>query len=145
MANPIVPSMFGIENFDGKQNFASWKGSVRDALMLQGLDDILSSTKSTKMKDDKWKTLCGKALSTIRFCLSNEIKASFMAETYPNELWMKLKGMYLSKSLASQTALKKRLYWLRMKENMNLRVHLGAFNILVWDVFNAGGKIEEED
>jgi hypothetical protein len=32
-----------------------------------------------------------------------------------------------------------------MKESMDLRIHLGAFNILVRDVFNAGGKIEEED
>jgi gag-polypeptide of LTR copia-type len=53
--------------------------------------------------------------------------------------------MYLSKSLTSQTVLKKRLYRLRMEEGMNLRVHLGAFNTLVRDVFNAGGKIEEED
>jgi hypothetical protein len=28
---------------------------------------------------------------------------------------------------------------------MNLRVHFDAFNILVQDVFNAGGKIEEEN
>jgi gag-polypeptide of LTR copia-type len=53
--------------------------------------------------------------------------------------------MYLSKSLTSQTVLKKRLYRLRMEEGMDLRVHLGAFNTLVRDVFNAGGKIEEED
>jgi gag-polypeptide of LTR copia-type len=91
------------------------------------------------------KILCDKALYTIRFCLSNEINASFMAEICPNELWMKLKGMYLSKSLASQTALKKRLYRLRMEEGMDLRVHFGVFNTLVRDVFNTGGKIEEDD
>jgi hypothetical protein len=28
---------------------------------------------------------------------------------------------------------------------MDLRVHLGAYNTLVRDMFNAGGKIEEED
>jgi gag-polypeptide of LTR copia-type len=32
-----------------------------------------------------------------------------------------------------------------MEIGMNLRVHFDAFNILVRDVFNAGGKIEEED
>jgi gag-polypeptide of LTR copia-type len=32
-----------------------------------------------------------------------------------------------------------------MEEGMDLRVHLGVFNTLVGDVFNAGGKIEEED
>jgi gag-polypeptide of LTR copia-type len=58
---------------------------------------------------------------------------------------MKLKGMYLSKSLASQTALKKRLYRLRMEEGMDLKVHFGVFNTLVRDVFNTGGKIEEDD
>jgi hypothetical protein len=32
-----------------------------------------------------------------------------------------------------------------MEEGMDLRVHLGAFNILVQDIFNAGKKIEEDD
>jgi hypothetical protein len=47
------------------------------------------------------KNICSIALSTIWFCLSNEIKAPFMSETCPNELWIKLEVMYLSKSLAS--------------------------------------------
>jgi gag-polypeptide of LTR copia-type len=68
-----------------------------------------------------------------------------MAETCSNELCIKLEVMYLSKSLASRTSLKKRLYWLRMEEGIDLRAHLGAFNTLVRDVFNAGGKIEEGD
>jgi gag-polypeptide of LTR copia-type len=32
-----------------------------------------------------------------------------------------------------------------MDEGMDLRVHLGAFNTLERDVFNAGGKIVKED
>jgi gag-polypeptide of LTR copia-type len=32
-----------------------------------------------------------------------------------------------------------------MEKGMDLRVHLGAFNTLVQNVFNAGGKIEEDD
>jgi gag-polypeptide of LTR copia-type len=32
-----------------------------------------------------------------------------------------------------------------MEERMDLKVHLGVFNTLVRDVFNAGGKIKEED
>jgi gag-polypeptide of LTR copia-type len=58
---------------------------------------------------------------------------------------MKLKNMYLSKSLASWIPLKKQLYRFRMEEGMNLRVHPGVFNTLVQDVFNAGGKIEKDD
>jgi gag-polypeptide of LTR copia-type len=69
---------------------------------------------------------CSKALSTIWFCLSNEIKTPFMTETCPNELWIKFEGMYLSKSLASLTALKKQLYQLGMSSGMYLRVHFGA-------------------
>jgi hypothetical protein len=53
MTNPIVPYVFGFEKFDGKQNFELWQGSVRDALVLHGLDDTLSSIKPTEMKDDK--------------------------------------------------------------------------------------------
>jgi gag-polypeptide of LTR copia-type len=53
--------------------------------------------------------------------------------------------MYLFKSLASRTALKKLLYRLKMEEGIDLRIHLGALNTLVQDVFNVGGKIEKED
>jgi gag-polypeptide of LTR copia-type len=53
--------------------------------------------------------------------------------------------MYLSKSLASRATLKKRLYRFKMEKGIDLRVHLGAFNTLVQYVFNAGGKIEEDD
>jgi gag-polypeptide of LTR copia-type len=58
---------------------------------------------------------------------------------------MKLKGMHLSKSLASQMALEKWLYRLMMEEDMDSSVHLGAFNTLVRDMYNTGKKIEEED
>jgi hypothetical protein len=44
MMNPIVPSVFGIEKFDGKQNFVLLQGSVSDVLVFQGLDDALNST-----------------------------------------------------------------------------------------------------
>jgi gag-polypeptide of LTR copia-type len=63
-----------------------------------------------------------------------------MDETYPNELWMKSDDMYLCKSLVSWTTLKKRLYRLKMKEDMDLRVHICTFNTLMRDVFNAGGR-----
>jgi hypothetical protein len=53
LANPVIPSVFGIEKFEGKQNFALWQGSDRDALVLQDLDDTLSSIKPTEMEDDK--------------------------------------------------------------------------------------------
>ena len=63
-----------------------------------------------------------------------------MTETSPNELWKKLDGTYLSKSLASQMTLKKRLYRIRMEEGMDLRAYLGMFNTLVRDMLNAGKK-----
>jgi hypothetical protein len=53
MINPVVASVFGIKKFDEKQNFTLWQGLVHDVLVLQGLDDALSSTKPMKMKDDK--------------------------------------------------------------------------------------------
>jgi gag-polypeptide of LTR copia-type len=66
-----------------------------------------------------------------------------MTETCPNELWMKLEDICLSKSLISRTTLKKWLYQFRMKEGMDLRIHVGVFNTLVRDKFNTGEKIEE--
>ena len=78
--------------------------------MLQGLDDALNNTKPTEIDDNKWKMMCHKTLITVRFYLLDEVKAPFKAETSSNDLWKKLEGMYLSKSMASRTALKKQLY-----------------------------------
>jgi gag-polypeptide of LTR copia-type len=63
--------------------------------------------------------------------LCNEIKTPFMVEICPNELSMKLEGIYLSKSVVSRTILKKRLYQFRIEEGMDLSIHLDGFNTLV--------------
>jgi gag-polypeptide of LTR copia-type len=63
--------------------------------------------------------------------LYNEIKTPFMVEICPNELSMKLEGIYLSKSVVSRTILKKRLYQFRIEEGMDLSIHLDVFNTLV--------------
>jgi gag-polypeptide of LTR copia-type len=68
-----------------------------------------------------------------------------MVKICSNELWMKLEDMYLSKSSASQTALKKQFYRLRLEKGMDLRIQLDAFTTLLRDVFNTGGKIEKDD
>ena len=65
-----IVSLFGIERFDGRQNFVLWQGSVRDALVLQGLKEALCDTKPDKMEEEKWKKICGKALSAILILFS---------------------------------------------------------------------------
>jgi phage pi2 protein 07 len=79
-----------------------------------------------------------KPLAQFDFVYQIQSRLLSCLKIYPNELWIKLKDIYLSKSLASRTTLKNLLYKFMMKKGMNLSVHLGAFNTLVREVFNTG-------
>ena len=63
-----------IEKFDGKGNFSVWQYVVKDVLVQQVLIDALEESKPEKTSDEEWKVMERKAVSTIRLCLSNEVK-----------------------------------------------------------------------
>ena len=81
-----------VENFDGKGNFNVWQCRVQDAL-VQGLIDALEGTKTEKTTDEECKVMEWKAVSTIRLCLSDEVKYSVIMENSPKKLWKSLEEM----------------------------------------------------
>nr|GEV19032.1 retrovirus-related Pol polyprotein from transposon TNT 1-94 [Tanacetum cinerariifolium] len=102
--------------FDGKMDFMVWKITIEDVLVQQGIDKALEEKQPAEMKDDVWKTMQKKALSTIRLALATGIKYSVLKEKTPKDIWDKLTNLYASNSLTHRLFLKMELYSLKLEE-----------------------------
>ena len=105
-----------VEKFDGKRNLSVWQCVVQDVLVQQGLIDALEGTKTEKTTDEECKVMEWKAVSTIRLCLSDEVKYSVIMENSPKKLLKSLKELYMAKLLTNQWVLKCQLFGLCMEE-----------------------------
>ncbi|GFS34576.1 hypothetical protein Acr_00g0034760 [Actinidia rufa] len=80
------------------------------------------------MKDDDWKELMMKCVSTIRLCIADNIINNVIDENSASALWEKLEKLYLAKSLTNKLYLKRQLYRLKMEEGGSLMEHMNVFN-----------------
>lgn len=94
--------------------------------------------------EDKMEELDLMALSAIQLCLADEVLREVAEEESAAGLWLKLKNMYMIKSLTNRLYLKQRLYTLRMSECMSVKAHLNEFNKIIMDL-NIDIKIDDED
>ncbi|KAJ4715159.1 Retrovirus-related Pol polyprotein from transposon TNT 1-94 [Melia azedarach] len=86
-----------------------------------------------------------KAHSTIMLCLADDIITKVVEEETAQGLWVKLEGLYMTKSLTNKLLLKQRLFSLRMQEGMPLRYHLDQLNTILLELRNIDVKVEDED
>ncbi|KAJ4703588.1 Retrovirus-related Pol polyprotein from transposon TNT 1-94 [Melia azedarach] len=86
-----------------------------------------------------------KAHSTIMLCLADDIITEVAEEETAQGLWVKLEGLYMTKSLTNKLFLKQRLFSLRMQEGMPLRDHLDQLNTILLELRNIDVKVEDED
>lgn len=59
-------------------------------------------------------------------------------------LWVKLEGPYMMKSLTNMLLLKQRLFGLCMNEDMPLKEHLNELNCFLMDLKNIEVKVDDE-
>ncbi|KAL6183502.1 hypothetical protein ACLB2K_044913 [Fragaria x ananassa] len=95
-------SRYDVEKFYGKNNFSMWQVEVKDILVKDGLSKALDG-KSQTMNENEWISFDQQACSTIRLCLSKEIKHNVMTETSAKGIWEKLENLCLEKSLSDQS------------------------------------------
>lgn len=143
----ISVDKFKVEPFDGKNNFSLWQSTVRDILVQQGLIKALfgKEKKPASMSNDDWEELEMMAVSTIRLCLTPEVKYNVLNDTSAPVLWKKLENLYMPKSLTNKLFLKKQLYQLRMEEGTDIIDHLNVFNEIIARLLSVEVTIEEED
>ncbi|KAL6134410.1 hypothetical protein ACLB2K_066641 [Fragaria x ananassa] len=97
-----------------------WQVEVKDILVKDGPSEALDGKPQT-MKENEWLSFDQQACSTIRLCLSKEIKHNVMTETSAKGIWEKLEKLYyLENSLTNRINLKKQFYRFTMDESTTL-------------------------
>jgi len=86
-----------------------------------------------------------KAHSAIQLCLADEILRKVADEDTAACLWLKLKSLYMTKSLTNKLYLKQRLFTLHVKEGTPFKDHLDELNKILVDLKNIDVRIYEED
>ncbi|KAJ4729013.1 Retrovirus-related Pol polyprotein from transposon TNT 1-94 [Melia azedarach] len=133
-----------IDKFTGRNSFSLWQIKMRALLKQQGLWAPLAKKPADPITAEM-AVLEEKAHSTIMLCLADDIITEVAEEETVQGLWVKLEGLYMTKSLTNKLLLKQRLFSLRMQEGMPLRDHLDQLNTILLELRNIDVKVEDED
>ncbi|KAJ4713974.1 Retrovirus-related Pol polyprotein from transposon TNT 1-94 [Melia azedarach] len=104
-----------IDKFTGRNSFSLWQIKMRALLKQQGLWAPLARKPADPITAEM-AILEEKAHSTIMLCLADDIITEVAEEETAQGLWVKLEGLYMTKSLTNKLLLKQRLFSLRMQE-----------------------------
>ncbi|KAJ4704584.1 Retrovirus-related Pol polyprotein from transposon TNT 1-94 [Melia azedarach] len=133
-----------IDKFTGRNSFSLWQIKMRALLKQQGLWAPLARKRADPITAEM-AVLEEKAHSTIMLCLADDIITEVAEEETAQGLWVKLEGLYMTKSLTNKLLLKQRLFSLRMQEGMPLRDHLDQLSTILLELRNIDVKVEDED
>lgn len=144
---PKSGSRFDVEKFDGRINFSLWKCEVKDLLVRDGLHHALKGVekKPKDMTDDDWTEYDLQACSTIRMCLSKEVKHTVITESSAAAMWKKLEDTYMTKSLTTRIFAKLSLFEYTFKNGTSMVDHINGFSKLIADLLEQGETTKDED
>ena len=86
-----------------------------------------------------------KATSSIQLSLTNEVLREVTKIETADELWKRLKTLYMKKSLTNRLFLKQRLYTFKMEEGVSIDKQLELFNDIIMQFKNMEVEINDED
>ncbi|GKA08192.1 retrovirus-related pol polyprotein from transposon TNT 1-94 [Tanacetum coccineum] len=124
---------FDVEKFDGSNDFGLWRVKMRCLLIQHGWEAALdpfpetmtNADKTTALKTDVYK----KAHSALLLCLDNKVLREVNKESFAAGVWLKLETLYMTKSLANNLYLKKKLFTFYMNsESLTLEDVLSSLN-----------------
>ena len=119
----------GIKKFDGT-DFAYWRMQIEDYLYGRKLHLPLLGTKPEAMKAEEWALFDRKVLGVIRLTLFRFVAHNVVREKTTVDLMKALFGMYEKPSANNKVHLMKKLFSLKMVENVSIAQHLNEFNII---------------
>ena len=118
-----------IEKFDGT-DFAYCRMQIEDYLYRRKLHLPLLGTKLETMKAEEWALLDRQVLGVIRLTLSRSVAHNVVKEKTIADLMKALSGMYEKPSTNNKVHLMKKLFNLKMAENVSVAQHLNEFNTI---------------
>ncbi len=86
-----------------------------------------------------------KTTNAIRLNLSDEFIHIILEAHLAEEIWKRLKDLYVRKNLINKVYLKMKIYSLYIKGNSDLLKHLNVFNMLNTQLSNFRVMLKEED
>ena len=138
---------FDIEKFNGDNDFSLWRIKMKALLVHQGVEDALAgeSKLPATLTDKEKKEMMSKAHSLIILSLGDEVLREVAGETTAAGVWLKLEGLYMTKSLTNKLYLKKRIHQLKMEEGSSIREHVSLFTKAILDLKSIDVEVDEED
>nr|GEV47133.1 retrotransposon protein, putative, Ty1-copia subclass [Tanacetum cinerariifolium] len=131
---------FDAEKFDGSNDFGLWRVKMRCLLIQHGweaaldpfLETMTDADKTAALKTDVYK----KAHSALLLCLDNKVLMEVNKEDFPAGVWLKLKTLYMTKSLANKLYLKKKLLTFYMHSGTHVTLLYGRESLTLEDVLS---------
>ncbi|GKA12388.1 retrovirus-related pol polyprotein from transposon TNT 1-94 [Tanacetum coccineum] len=102
---------------------------------------MTDADKTAALKTDVYK----KAHSALLLFLDNKVLREVNKESSVVGVWLKLKTLYMTKSLANKLYLKKKLFTFYMNSGKKLSEHIDEFKKLIGDLANIDVDIDDED
>ena len=137
---------FKIEKFNGRNNFGLWQVKMLALLKQQGLYRIVFDKASVpgSVTEFERKEMEMKAHSALQLSISDEVLCSVIQEKTAEGLWLKLEGLYMTKSLTKRLYLLQRLYQFRMKEGTSVEDHIHELNTTIMELRNVDEIVKDE-
>lgn len=78
-------------------------------------------------------------------CLSDFVLLNVAKEETTYKLWNHLGEIYQAKSMVNKLYLKRKLFYLKIKEGESLAEHLNSFNLLMSQLASVDVEVDEDD
>ncbi|CAL5350460.1 unnamed protein product [Camellia sinensis] len=127
-------------------NYAIWKPRMEDVLYCRDLFDPieLNGVKPPTEKDEDWKRKNRKTIGQIRQWIDHSVFHHVAQETDAYALWIKLEGMYQSKTARNKALLMRRLVNLKLKGGISVAEHTSEFQNLVNQLTTVKMELDDE-
>nr|GEV80652.1 retrovirus-related Pol polyprotein from transposon TNT 1-94 [Tanacetum cinerariifolium] len=140
---------FNVKKLDRSNDIGLWREKMWCLLIQHGWEVALDPFFGTMTDADKTATLktdvYKKVHSALILCLDNKVLREVNKEDSAAGVWLKLKTLYMTKSLANKLYLKKKLFNFYMDSGKKLSEHIDEFNKLIGDLAHIEVDIDDED
>ncbi|KAB5537804.1 hypothetical protein DKX38_015337 [Salix brachista] len=133
----------GIEKFDGT-DYGYWRMQIEDYLYGKKLHLPLLGTKPDNITATDWTLLDRQVLGVIRLTLSRSVAHNVIKEKTTVDLMTALSGMYEKPSANNKVHLMKKLFNLRMSDDMSVAQHLNDFNTITNQLSSVEIEFDDE-
>ncbi|KAB5537969.1 hypothetical protein DKX38_015502 [Salix brachista] len=132
-----------IEKFDGT-DYGYWRMQIEDYLYGKKLHLPLLGMKSDNITATDWNLLDRQVLWVIRLTLSRSVAHNVIMEKTTADLMTALSGMCEKLSANNKVHLMKKLFNLRMSDDMSVEQHLNDFNTITNQLSSVEIEFDDE-